>query len=90
MAERYTVEDGLNWLGVGIMRAGESDVVATVWITEDLPQEAAHSLALKMAAAEALAEALRDFLAEADAGHVSVEVDRAARAALRLSRGEGE
>lgn len=41
-----------------------------------------------IAAAPELLEALATFLAEADAGHVTFEADRAARAAIAKARGE--
>lgn len=41
-----------------------------------------------IAAAPELYEALAEFVAGADAGHVSVEADNAARAALAKARGE--
>jgi hypothetical protein len=41
-----------------------------------------------IAAAPELYEALSSFIAAADAGHVSVETDNAARAALAKARGE--
>lgn len=50
--------------------------------------QAGENAVVMMAAAPALFEALSNFIAGADAGHVSVEVDNAARAALAKARGD--
>lgn len=64
---------------------GAEPDIRVCFMTSDGPAKANARL---IAAAPDLLEALRAFIAEADAGHVTIETDKAARAAIARATGE--